>query len=291
MSTNRFRPAWSPAPAPQPYRSGLPRFASAGPNPDYIELPISQQGAPVSGELTVAPDGMVTVVRCACGARRESIIDAQDVPADGFTERGLRALFEALGPAAPDLAITRWLQGHRECAAHPRPQSLPERASMLVQAAWESAVELIAAGEHVQNCAYVLMSDGQAVALPLDEFRTAAKRCGMTEPLAAEHAAHAAARQLVRETGRQPEAAVAVAECWLTPGGAAIGSERVEALVVWATTPSTGIIRLAEIGRMGDAQGSGVVGEAATVPLDAPCPVLDGMLAEIVEACPPWGTM
>ena len=282
MSTNRFRPTWAPAPASQAHRSRLPRFPSAGPGPDHIELPIPQTLAPASGDLTVMPDAVVAVVRCACGARHESLIDVQHLSEDYVAERGLAALFETLGRGAPPLAITRWLAGHRDCAAHPRPQSLPARASMLTEAVWESAVEMVAAGQPVLNLIYVLMADGEPLVLPLDEFRKVAKQCGRTEAMAGEHAAQAAMRQLIRETGRQPVAAVAVAECWLRPGGAATGSARPEALVVWATTPNAGIIRLAEIGRMGDPQGPGVVGEAATEPLDVPCPLLDGLLAEMV---------
>ena len=284
MSSNRSRPARSSAPAPQPSRSGLPRFPSAGPGPDYIELPIPQTLAPASGDLTVMPDAVVAVVRCVCGARHEANIDVQHLPPDYVAERGLGALFETLGPGAPPLAIARWLEGHRDCAAHPRPQSLPERASMLTEAVWESAVEMVAAGQHVLNMLYVLLADGEPLALPLDRFREIAKRCGRTEPLAGEHAAHALVRDLARVSGRQPVAAVAVAECWLEPGGSAPAAlERAEVLMLWATTPTTGMIRLAEIGRMGDAKDSGVVGDPATLPLDVPCPMLDGVLAEMVD--------
>ena len=296
MSTNRFRPTWSPVPAPHPYRSRLPRFPSAGPGSAQVELPISQQGAPVSGELTVMPDAVVAVVRCACGARHESVIDVQHLPPDYVAEHGLAALVETLGPGAPPLAITQWLQGHRDCATHPRAQSLPERASMLTEAVWESAVEMIAAGQDVLNTLYLLMADGGAEAVPLDAFREVAERCGVTEPLAGERAAHAAVRRIFRETGRQPVAAVAVASVFLEPRGTATGSasavrERAEALMLWVTTPTTGIIRLAEIDRMGDAKGSGVLGEPETTPLDVPCPFVDGLFAESFDACPPRGTV
>lgn len=258
-------------------------------------MPIPQTLAPASCDVTVMPDAVVAVVRCACGARHESLIDVQHLPEGYVAERGLGALFETFGPGVPPLAIARWLGGHRDCAAHPRPQAVPKHAEILVEAVWDSAVEMVAAGQDVLNMVYVLLADGELLALPLDEFRKVANRCGRNGPMAGEQAAHATVRHLARQTGRQAVAAVAIAECWLTPGGATTGSapaalEPAEALVLWATTPSAGLTRIAEIGRTGGAKHPGVVGEPATVPLDTPCPLLDGLLADIVEARPVWGT-
>lgn len=254
----------------------------------HLALPVDRRLDHTTTDITIADDGAVVVARCACGGRREILLDL-DASAFGTVDNDLIPddLCRALG-APPPREMARWLSEHRRCATAPRLHTMPAALEGLIEATWQASVEDIAAGRQVADLLYVLLSPAEICALPLEAFRsTVGTGHGLGEPWTGDRLAHAAVRQFICQAGVEPLGVVAVGEAWMAPASSRTdrpsdNPEREEVLMLWAASPDYAVTRIGQIDRASaDLTTAGAIRDVSTFPLGTICPPIDGVLASV----------
>ncbi|MHB1862730.1 MAG: hypothetical protein ACYCVL_07135 [Gemmatimonadaceae bacterium] len=261
--------------SPQPSLGlGLPILPA---DPSSAPLCLPAGWAHMSGEITMSADGPVATLRCACGGRRELLLDAG--PKSPASTDAIADYVDWIGSEV----ISPWALSHVACGSPARAPVLPDQASRLAEAVWASSVERIESGYPICGTVYALMSDGATIKVPLDQSAAGP----VPEVAQANDTAPPELGFPSKPTPPQPLAVALVAEAWATPmpagpnGGDGKATSRKEALAMWVTTPSIGIVRIATVSRK--AGPTAEVGQTANFPLGVACPVVDGLLAQPVS--------
>lgn len=257
---------------------------------DLDELDVDDLSAPLcrlqpshtAVDLRLASEGAVIVGRCSCGGRTELLVDVRDLPFP-VHQKTLTRIFRA--SAGPNGALRRWLELHRDCPDTPMAHELDEQVGGVQDHVWRAATLMLERGIRVPAAAHVLLDSGEICVVPLEDDAAPVDAAIVDEPPPVEFEAHAAFRQFARERGLRPIAAVLVQMTWAMrtldeSGLPSHGSQWQETLVVSTATPTYGCV----LGGILDPNhrtrsSEAIFRDIYREPLDAPCYLLDGLMA------------